>query len=118
MRELAERAYFVLCLALGRLLRSGKYSKARIVYQHGERQVRKYRLFYAPLLVWLGRSLLRILDTGVRVLPQRDWEERERRVHWRLRGTGASPRYFGARSLSTSPRLGYLFSVSVRSPGC
>jgi hypothetical protein len=87
MRELVERAYFLLCLALGRLLRSGRYSKARIVYQHGELQVRKYRLFYAPLLVWMGGPLVRILDTGVRVLPQRDWEERERRVHRRLRGT-------------------------------
>ena len=88
MRELAERTYFVLCLALGQLLRSAKYSKARINYQNGDqRQVRKYRLFYAPLLVWLGGPLLRILDTGVRVLPQRDWEERERQVHQRLHGT-------------------------------
>ena len=117
MQELAERAYFVLCLALGRLLRYGKYSKARIVYQdgdasplrdpqgrpeqsrgatssgsspvwsRGERQVRKYRLFYAPLLVWMGNPLVRLLDTGVRVLPQRDWEERERRVYRSLYGT-------------------------------
>ena len=87
MRELAERAYFVLCLALGRLLRSGKYSTARIVYQDGERQVRKHRLFYAPLLVWMGAPLARILETGVRVLPQRDWEERERRIYRSLRGT-------------------------------
>lgn len=28
-----------------------------------------------------------ILDTGVRVLRQRDWEERERRIYRRLRGT-------------------------------
>ena len=49
--------------------------------------MRKYRLFYAPFLIWLGGPLLRILDTGVRVLPQRDWEERERQVHQRLRGT-------------------------------
>ena len=87
MRELAERAYFLLCLALGRLLRSGRYSKARIVYQDGELQVRKYRLFYAPLLVWMGGPLVRLLHTGVRVLPQRDWEERERRVYRSLRGT-------------------------------
>src|SRR5438552_2429270 len=87
MRELAERAYFVLCLALGWLLRSGRYSKARIVSQHGELQVRKYRLFYAPLLVRMGGPLVRILDTGVRVLPQRDWEERERLVYRSLRGT-------------------------------
>jgi hypothetical protein len=44
-------------------------------------------LFYAPLLVWLSGPLVRILDTGVRVLPQRDWEERERSVHQTLRGT-------------------------------
>jgi hypothetical protein len=87
MRELVERAYFVLCLALGRLLRSGRYAKARIVYQDGQLQVRKQRLFYAPLLVWLGDPLVRLLDTGVRVLPQRDWEERERRVYWSLHGT-------------------------------
>jgi hypothetical protein len=87
VRELVERAYFVLCLALGRLLRSGRYAKARIVYQDGELRVRKHRLFYAPLLVWLGDPLVRILDTGVRVLPQRDWEERERWVYKSLRGT-------------------------------
>ena len=43
--------------------------------------------FYAPLLVWMGGPLVRILDTGVRVLPQRDWEERERRIYRSLRGT-------------------------------
>ena len=87
MREPAERAYYLLCLALGWLLRSGRYSKARIVYQDGELHVRKYRLFYAPLLVWMGGPLVSILDTGVRVLPQRDWEERERRVYQSLHGT-------------------------------
>jgi serine/threonine protein kinase len=87
VRELAERAYFVLCLALGWLLRSGRYSKAWIAQQDRDLQVRKYRFFYAPLLIWMGGLLVRILDTGVRVLPQRDWEERERRVYRSLRGT-------------------------------
>jgi hypothetical protein len=87
VRELAERVYFGLCLALGSLLRSARYSKARMVDQNGARQVRKYRRFYAPVLIWLAGPLVRILDTGVRVLPQRDWQERERQVHWRLRGT-------------------------------
>ena len=87
MRELAERAYFVLCRALGWLLRSARYSKARIVYQDGVPHVRKHRLFYAPLLVWMGGPLVRILDTGVRVLPQREWEERERRIYQSLRGS-------------------------------
>ncbi len=87
MRKLAERGYFLLCLVLGRLLRSAKYSRARIVNQNDERLVRKHRLFYAPLLVWLGGALVRILDTGVRVLPERDWQERERQVHRVLRGT-------------------------------
>jgi tRNA A-37 threonylcarbamoyl transferase component Bud32 len=86
VRESAERAYFALCLALGWLLRSGRYSQARIVYQDGALQVRKYRRFYAPFLVWMGGPLVRILDTGVRVLPQRDWEERERRVYRSLYG--------------------------------
>jgi hypothetical protein len=35
----------------------------------------------------MGGPLVRILDTGVRVLPQRDWEERERLVYRSLYGT-------------------------------
>jgi hypothetical protein len=85
--ELAERVYYLLCGALGRLLRAGRYAKTRIVYRDGEPQVRKHRLFYAPLLVWMGGALVRMLDTGVRVLPQRDWEERERLIYRSLRGT-------------------------------
>jgi hypothetical protein len=84
---MGERVCFVLCLALGRLLRSGRYSQARIVNQDGERLVRKRRLFYAPLLIWIGGPLMKLLDTGVRVLPRRDWAERERRVYQSLYGT-------------------------------
>jgi hypothetical protein len=83
---MAERAYFALCLALGRLLRAGRYSKARIVDRDGALEVRKQRRFYAPLLVWLGDPLVWILDTGVRVLPQRDWQERERHLYRSLYG--------------------------------
>ncbi|HEX7050872.1 MAG TPA: lipopolysaccharide kinase InaA family protein [Longimicrobiales bacterium] len=86
LKGLAERAYFRLCLALGRLLRSARYSRALIVRRDGELQVRKHRVFYAPLLVRMGGPLVRILDTGVRVLPQRAWEERERRIYRRLYG--------------------------------
>jgi len=86
VRELPERAYFALCLVLGRLLRAGRYSKTRIVCQDGELQVRKSRLFYAPLLVRLGDPLVRLLDTGMRVLPQREWEERERQLYRSLTG--------------------------------
>jgi len=87
VRTLAARAYFALCLALGRLLRSAKYSAVRIVHQDGGRELRKRRLVYAPLLIWMGAPLARTLETGVRVLPQRDWEERERRIYRSLRGT-------------------------------
>ncbi|HEY8589496.1 MAG TPA: hypothetical protein VIL55_08090, partial [Naasia sp.] len=87
VRELAERAYFLLCLALGRLLRSGRYAQARIVYRDGELLVRKSRFGYAPLLVWMGGPLFGILDTGVRVLPRRDWAARERLVYRHLHGT-------------------------------
>jgi serine/threonine protein kinase len=80
-RALAARAYFALCLALGRMLRSARYSTVRIVHQDGQRLVRKHRRFYAPLLIWMSGLLVRILDAGVRVLPQRDWEERERRIY-------------------------------------
>jgi Lipopolysaccharide kinase (Kdo/WaaP) family len=86
VRNLAERAYFVLCLILGRLLRSAAYSHTRIVNQDGERRVRKRRRFYAPFLVWMGAPLVTVLDTGVRVLRQREWGERERLMYWRLHG--------------------------------
>jgi hypothetical protein len=69
--EVAEHAYFVWCLALGRLLRATSYS---------------YRSFYAPILVRWSDLLFTILDAGVRVLPQPAWEERERRIYWSLRG--------------------------------
>jgi hypothetical protein len=81
-----ERVYFFLCLALGRLLRAGRYSKVRIVAQEGVRHVRKHRLFYAPLFVALSDPVVKILDTGVRVLPQREWQERERLIYRDLYG--------------------------------
>jgi hypothetical protein len=86
VREIAERAWFLACLTLGRLLRAGRYSTVLIVDQDGERQVRKRRRFYAPILVWLGSPLVRFLNAGIRVLPQREWEEREREAYRRLRG--------------------------------
>jgi hypothetical protein len=88
VRDLIERSYFVVCLALGRALRSATYSNTQIVREQGERQVRKRRLSCAPFLIWLSGQLVRILDTGVRFLSQRDWEERERRMY---RIVGAAP---------------------------
>lgn len=82
-----ERAYFAVCLAAGRVLRSTKYSTARIVIREGEVEVRKNRLRYAPVLVWVAGPLMTMLDTGLRVLPQREWEERERRIYQIVRGT-------------------------------
>jgi hypothetical protein len=87
VRELAERAWFLLCWSLGRLLRAATYSKTRIVSHDGRREVRKQRRFYAPLLVWMSGPLIRILDTGVEVLSQRDWEGRERQIWQNLYGT-------------------------------
>jgi hypothetical protein len=87
VRELPERAWFLWCLTLGKALRAARYSKARIVNEDGALLVRKRRAFHAPLLVWLGDPLVRILDTGVRVLPQREWEQRERLVYESVYGT-------------------------------
>jgi hypothetical protein len=83
---IAERAYFLLCQALGWLLRSARYSTARVVGQEGGLHVRKRRDFYAPLLIWMSDPLLRILDAGVRVLPWKDWAERERVMYRELHG--------------------------------
>ena len=99
VRELAERAYFLLCLAPAWLLRSGKYSRTRILDAH----VRKRRSFHAPLLIWIGNPLLRLLDAGVRVLPQREWEERERRIYRSLHNTAIQVDAGGTLVL---PRLG------------
>ena len=87
MRELAERAYFLLCFGVGRLLRAARYSTTWTVNQGGELEVRKRRRVYAPLLISLGDPLISILYTGVRILPQRDWEERERLMYESLYGT-------------------------------
>jgi len=84
VQELAERTYFALCVLFGRLLRGAKYSEARVVSEGGALLVRKRRAFYAPLLVWLGGILVRVLATGIRVLPQRPWAERERDMYERL----------------------------------
>ncbi len=86
MRALAERAWFVVCLTVGRLLRSARYASTRTVREHGELRVRKRRARHAPLLVAMGGPLMRILDTGVQLLPQRAWEERERRLYRSLHG--------------------------------
>jgi hypothetical protein len=87
MRKLAGSAYFLVCLGFGRLLRSARYSRTRVVEEDGELRVRKRRSFYAPLLVRLGGWLVEVLDTGVRVLPQRDWEQQERLIYQRVCGT-------------------------------
>jgi hypothetical protein len=85
LKAIAERAYFLACLALGRLLRAAKYSQ---VARH-ESQVRKRRASYAPFLIWLSVPLMRLLDTGVRVLPQREWHEREREIYRGVYGAAA-----------------------------
>jgi serine/threonine protein kinase len=78
------RACFLVCLFLGRLLRSARYSRVRIVDRDGEREVRKRRVVFAPLLIGISHPALKLLDTGVRILPQREWEERERDIYRRL----------------------------------
>jgi hypothetical protein len=55
-------------------------------HHNGLGPVRKHRRFYAPLLIWMSGPLIRLLDGGVRVLHQRNWEERERRISMSVRG--------------------------------
>jgi hypothetical protein len=88
MRELAARAWFALSHAAGQGLRSARYASVRVVGQGDDMVVRKRRAAYAPLLIAVGDPLVRrVLDTGVRVLPQPAWESREALLHARLRGT-------------------------------
>ena len=85
-RELAERAYFLLCSGLGRLLRAGRYSKTRIVARDGDLHVRKHRLFYAPLLVWLGGRLVIEVDGGQHNEPHGEAKDSVRTAWLRSQG--------------------------------
>ena len=86
----SARAYFYVCRSLGWLLRSAKYSNVRIVTQDGRCQIQKRRAFYAPVLVGMSGPLMRVLDTGVRVLPQREWHAREASLYRSLYGLSIS----------------------------
>lgn len=81
MREIVERAYFAICLILSCLLRPVRYSSARPVNENFDGHVRKRRPRYAALVVWMGAPAMKLLRTGVRILPEREWAERERRVN-------------------------------------
>jgi hypothetical protein len=78
---MAERVWFALCRLLGGLLRRARYAETQFVDKESERVVRKRRAALAPLLVWFGNPVVRWLDTGVRVLPQGEWEEKERLMY-------------------------------------
>ncbi len=81
-----DHAWFGLALWLGRLLRAGRYSTTRIVRHGAVLEVRKRRRFYAPALLSVGDGLMRLLGTGVRILPQREWQDNERRLYETLHG--------------------------------
>ena len=87
MKDLAERLWFDACLAAGRLLRASRYSSTGIVRREGIVEVRKRRRFHAPVLIRLGDVLMKVLGTGVRILPQREWEENERLLYDSLYGS-------------------------------
>ena len=103
------RTYFLLCLALAWLLRSARYTHAPTVRTDGYPEVRKRRAFYAPLLIWMSGVVVRILDTGQRVLAQQEWEERERLIYQTLYGTSIQVEsdgtlilpYLGGQTLAT-----------------
>ena len=97
------------------MLRSARYSTVRIVHQDSQRLVRKHRRFYAPLLIWMSGLLVRILDTGVRVLPQADWERRERRIYQRLHG--ASIRVDAGGVLVLPLLAGHTLATLLEDPG-
>ena len=96
------------------MLRSARYSTVRIVHEDGQRLVRKHRRFYAPLLIWMSGPLVRIMDGGVRVLPQRDWEERERLIYQRL--YDASIRVDANGTLVLPPLAGHTLAEVLENP--
>jgi tRNA A-37 threonylcarbamoyl transferase component Bud32 len=84
VQSFAERAWYYCSRAIGQMLRVGRYANVRIVREAGQSLVLKRRSFHAPVLVWIGGPLMKALGTGVRVLPQQSWEEREGRMYQRL----------------------------------
>ena len=81
MQQLVERTWFLSCQILGRVFRGSHYSRVEVVERDTVWAVRKRRVKLAPLLVWVAGGLYRMLSTGVRVLPQRAWEARERELY-------------------------------------
>lgn len=79
MYELTTRAYFSVALVVAWVLRASRYTTIR--RNSPDSHVRKRRQWYAPLLVWLARPLLALLDAGVQLLPQRAWAARERQLY-------------------------------------
>jgi tRNA A-37 threonylcarbamoyl transferase component Bud32 len=84
VQSFAERAWYYCSRAIGQMLRAGRYANVRIVREAGQSLVLKRRSFHAPVFVWMGGPLMKALGTGVRVLPQRAWEKRERAMYQRL----------------------------------
>jgi serine/threonine protein kinase len=76
-----DRLWFAVCRFLGAVLRRARYAETQMVDEVSERVVHKQRTPFAPLLVWLSGPVVRWLDTGVRVLPQDEWEEKERLMY-------------------------------------
>ena len=110
----AGHAWFLLLTMLARLLRAGRYSRVRVAHRGDRERVHKRRRFYAPLLVAMGGPLMKLLDTGVRVLPQHEWQQRERRLYERVHG--ASIR-IGTRGTLSLPRLhGKTLAVLLEDP--
>ncbi len=96
------------------MLRSARYSDVRIVHRDSQRLVRKHRRFYAPLLIWMSGLLIRILDGGVRVLPQRDWEQREHLIYQRV--YGAPIRVDGDGTILLPPLAGHTLAMVLEDP--
>ena len=75
-----DRAYFSLCRGLAWTLRSARYSRVRTDDQRPG-VVLKRRAFYGPVFIWMGGLVVRVLDTGIRILGSREWVERERQIY-------------------------------------
>jgi serine/threonine protein kinase len=114
VRELTERAWFFFCLTLGRLLRSARYSRVTIVQQQGDRHVRKERALYAPLLIAMSSPLMTALNTGVTVLAQQKWAEREVQLYREL--YGLSVEIDNGRSLVLPSHAGETLATLLENP--
>ena len=76
--------YYHVAMAIGAAMRNAKYSIVSVEDDGATIKVRKVRAWYAPALIAAHATLMKVLNAGVRVLPNRRWAAHEQYMFARL----------------------------------